>query len=388
MLKLFINYLLNQFISKKPEYEKAISSLESQGNQDERSKLEANVQAVGKELHDIQEAWQTGQRGAVSTFMNSWGAWNRLSALNDSLKPYWQQFLESIVFVVVVVFVLRHFIFGLYHVPTGSAEPNILVGDRILGLKFPYRFKNIKRGDLVIFDKPDFVYDQSNPINKVWQKYVGFPIPMLGLGAGPESWVKRVIGLPGDIVEGRVNEEGKTEIYLNGERLDEPYLNPYPLIAVRRSVGFFAPELGMPTIFNWKAKPVDYTYDPSKSFEDQPFYKIDGDEVIYNQFTGKPILAIPRSPAYYDKFPPRKVPEGKLWVMGDNRKNSHDCRNWGFLDQKFITGRASRILFSIDSEESFWLFDFLKNPITFFSKKLRWCRTMRSLHPFEKIPEN
>lgn len=388
MLKFFINYLLNQFLNKKADYQKAVSSLESQGNHEESLKLQAGVSEVEKDLHSVQDNWESGNTGALMTFVRSWRTWNKLSALNDSLKPSWQQFLESIVFVVVVVFILRHFIFGLYHVPTGSAEPNILVGDRILGLKFPYRFKEIKRGDLVIFDKPDFVYDQSNVVNRLWQKYVGVPIPLLGLSAGPESWVKRVIGLPGDIVEGKVNDEGKTEIYLNGELLDEPYLNPYPLIAVRRSIGFFAPELGLPSAFNWRMKPVDYTYDPTKPLDQQPFYKIDQDEIIYNQFTGKPIMAIPRSPAYYDKFPPRKVPQGKLWVMGDNRKNSHDCRNWGFLDQHFITGRASRILFSIDSEESFWLFDFLKNPITFFTKKIRWPRSFRSLHPFEKVPEN
>jgi signal peptidase I len=388
MLRFLINYLQNRFNRKKPLYQKAIDELKRHEQHLDAAKMERAVEALNQKLTHLSQNWANGSINFFTAFRQAWGAWNNLAELDESLKPFWRQSIESVTFLFVTIFVLRHLIFGLYSVPTGSAEPNILVGDRILGLKYPYLLGKVQRGDLAIFDRPDFVYDQKNFINHLWQKYVGFPIPLLGLSAGPESWVKRVIGLPGDVVEGKINAEGKTEVYLNGELLEEPYINPYPLITVRRSCGFFAPEIGMPWFLNWKQKTVNYTYDPSKSYADQPFFKIDQDEIVYNQFTGKPIITLPRTPSYSDKFPARKIPEGKLWVMGDNRKNSDDARKWGFLDASLVTGRASRILFSIDSEEIFWLFDLIKNPISFFTKKLRWGRFLRSLHPFKEIPKS
>lgn len=389
MVSFLIRYLLNRFEKQRPAYQAAIASLKDNEKHLDVLKLEKTVSDLDAKLSGINQAWSSGNINFFVAFYRSWGAWNDLSELDESLKSFFRQIGESIIFLAVAVFVLRYLLFGLYSVPTGSAEPNILVGDRILGLKYPYLFGSIKRGDLVIFDRPNFVYDQENVINRLYQKYIGMmSIPLLGLSAGPESWVKRVIGLPGDVVEGRVNSEGQTEIYLNGKLLDEPYINPHPLITVKRNCGFFPKEMGMPWFLNWMSKEVHYTYNPDFSYADQPFYKIDNDQIMYNQFTGKPMYLMPRSPAHYDKFPARKVPEGKLWVMGDNRKNSHDCRNWGFLDAKLVTGRASMILFSIDSEEIFWLFDLIKNPITFFTKKIRWSRFFRFVHPFKEIPKN
>lgn len=390
MIKSLIDKLIESvfkwFSEKKPKYNQLITQLRNNNAIEAAERIEKILIEGEAKLNSIRDGWDGGKAGLISTLWNIRTVKNEFSELDESLKPSWRQFIESVGFIVVVVFVLRHFIFGLYHVPTGSAEPNILVGDRILGLKYPYYFTDIKRGDLVIFDKPDFVYS-DNLINRLWQKYVGIHIPIIGLSDGPESWVKRVIGLPGDVVEGRI-ENDKTEIYLNGEKLSEPYLNPYPLIAVRRSSGFFSPDLGMPSFLTWKTRVEEFTYDPTKTYDKQPFFKIDQDEVVCNQFTGKPFLLEPRSPAYYDKFPPKKVPAGKLWCMGDNRKNSYDCRNWGFLDASLICGRASRILWSVDSTEAFWLFDIIKHPINFFLKKFRWTRIGRSLHPFEKVPSS
>jgi signal peptidase I len=46
------------------------------------------------------------------------------------------------------------------------------------------------------------------------------------------------------------------------------------------------------------------------------------------------------------------LPEGKLWVMGDNRRNSKDSRFWGFVDEKTVIGKAAMIFWSHDQEES------------------------------------
>ena len=315
--------------------------------------------------------------------------------LNSITKPEWRQWIEAIIFVGGLVFILRTYAFGLYHVPTGSAEPNILVGDRIWGNKFIYNIKKIKRGDLVIFDNPEFFYNKSNIIDYYWQKYIGFPIPLLGLSSGPDNWVKRVIAIPGDTIEGKI-EDGKTTIYLNGKKLDETkYVNPYPLIRLKKSTGLidldsFGP-FRIPGFLRKQENIVRYTYVPEKDLKNQPYYSIEKDEIVRKP-DGNYILSLPYTPTYesgyfyqeiansVDSFGPITLPEGKFWAMGDSRKNSRDSRYWGFLDENLIHGRASFVIFSVDSQEPFWLFEFIKHPIKFWTNFLRWDRFFKKLN--------
>lgn len=317
--------------------------------------------------------------------------------LNELSKPMLRQWAEAIFIALALALVLRNFIFGLYHVPTGSAEPNILVGDRIWGNKMAYYLSDVKRGELIIFDNPEFVYDRSSTINRWWQQYVGFPIPLLGLGVGPDNVVKRVIAVPGDVIEGRI-EDNKTVIYVNGKRKDEVYVNQYPLVRLKKTTGFipvqsFGP-LRVPSFLQQHTKEVNYTYVPGVDYDKQPYYKFTQDEVVRRPETGEMVLAQPYSPCYVvdltghdlvysvDAFGPMTVPEGKYWAMGDSRKNSRDARYWGFLDKNLIHGRASFVIYSIDSEEPLWLFELIKHPIDFWSKKLRWNRFFKSLGDF------
>ena len=302
--------------------------------------------------------------------------------LIELTKPIWRQWVEAIVVAGALVFVLRTYIFGLYHVPTGSAEPTILVGDRLWGNKMAYYWGEVKRGDSVIFDDPEFIYDRSNIINYYWQKYIGMEIPLLGLSRGPENWVKRVIAVPGDVIEGRI-ENGKTVVYLNGKKLDESsYVNPYPLIGLLKTTGFIDLEhigpFSVPSFLRKQLKVVNYTYDPKKSFQEQPFYNMSEDQVIRKP-DGTPFMRMPYSPSEEDVFGPIKLPKGKYWVMGDSRKNSRDSRFWNFLDESLIHGRASFIIYSVDSEEPLWLFELLKHPIDFWKKKVRWNRFLKKI---------
>lgn len=300
--------------------------------------------------------------------------------IHEATKPEWRQWIEALVIAGVIAFVLRSFLFGLYHVPTGSAEPTVLVGDRVWGNKLAYMFGDKPaRGDLVIFDEPRFKYSKSSWVQNAWQKYVGIPVSLLGLEAGPINVVKRVIACPGDKIEGRV-EEGKPVIYLNEKKLDEPYVNPYPLILLVKSTGFISlKSIGpfvIPSFLRLTYVPVQYTYVPEKSFEKQPFYNIKKSEII------SPILTKPYTSCYKDQektcnadvFGPFRINKGKYWVMGDSRKNSQDSRWFGFLDEKLIHGRLSFIIFSIDSQEPFWLLELIKHPIDFWFKYVRWNR--------------
>lgn len=315
---------------------------------------------------------------------------NLYQVLHQETKSPIRQWIEAIGVALVLAVVLRNFAFSIYHVPTGSAEPNILVGDRIWGNKAAYFFDDIKRGDLVIFDDPREGYDESSKIQYLWQRYVGFPIPLLGLKGGPINVVKRVIALPGDVVEGKI-ESGKTVIYLNGEKLNEPYVNNLPLIVLQRDKGLLpfssVGPLRVPEFLTREQKLVRYTYDPSKSFDDQPYYRMDEQSVFLHPATGRPILSEAFSPCVderhgvnFDEFGPRTIPENMYWMMGDSRKNSEDSRWWQCLDKKYVHGRASFIMYSVDSEEALWLFDLIKHPIDFWSKHVRWNRFFKILN--------
>ena len=305
-------------------------------------------------------------------------------------KSILREWTEAILIAVTLAFVIRTVLFGLYTVPSGSAEPTILVGDKIWGNKMIYFFQKPKRGEFVIFDNPEVVIDKSNSLQRFWQKYIGISIPLFGLRAGPENVVKRVIAIPGDTVEGRV-EDGNPVIYLNGKKLDEPYINPYPLIRVQRTKGFINSDYFMHDLLGLRYM-IDpnlhvCTYDPNKSFDEQPYYKLNQDNVVRNSMTGWFMLIPPHTPTEKDTFGPMTIPQGKYWLMGDSRNNSRDSRWWGLLDESQIHGRASFVILSIDTSESFWIYDLIKHPINFWTKHIRWNRFLKGLGQYYGRPD-
>jgi len=352
------------------------------------SQAESHIQEIEKSFAMADDQIDTAAlKGRIKTFKSVF------KELNDSTKPEWRQWLEALVVAGTIVFVVRNYFFGLYHVPTGSAEVNMLVGDRVWGNKFAYRAGSTPQyGDLVMFDDPNFKYNESNPVQYFWQKYIGFGIPILGLGDGPNNFVKRVIAIPGDTVEGRL-EDGKPVVYRNGERLDEPYVNPHPLIGLEKKTGFFDFDyLGffpLPEFLKRTSKPVFYSYDHEKEFSDQPYYSMSSAEVLLEPGTLRPWLKFPDTPTknrhgrVVDEFGPITLPAGKYWVMGDSRKNSEDARFWGMLDESLIHGRASFILYSVDSEEPFWLFELIKSPVAFWIKSVRWNRFLKTVDGYK-----
>jgi signal peptidase I len=109
---------------------------------------------------------------------------------------------EAVVVVLVAVLVavlLRAFVVQTFYIPSGSMEPTLQIGDRILVNKLSYHLHGVDRGDIVVFSRP----------------------PAEDCG-GPEvnDLVKRVIGLPGDVLSLSSNHD----IYVDGKRLDETWL--------------------------------------------------------------------------------------------------------------------------------------------------------------------
>jgi hypothetical protein len=68
-----------------------------------------------------------------------------------------------------------------------------------------------------------------------------------------------------------------------------------------------------------------------------------------------------------------KLGANQYWVMGDNRLGSKDCRWFGPIDGKLIHGRIMYRVWSVDSDESWWIWDLVSHPIDFWSR-VRWSR--------------
>ncbi len=143
---------------------------------------------------------------------------------------------------VALALVVRGFLLQAFSIPSESMETTLLVGDHVVVDKLSYRFSDIDRFDIVVFDRPPTLPSEYDEL------------------------IKRVIGLPGDTVEGH---DGA--VYVNGRALDEPYL---------------------------------------------------ADDVVITD------------------FPPVPIPQGQLFMMGDNRNRSSDSRVFGPIDIDSVVGQA------------------------------------------------
>jgi signal peptidase I len=97
---------------------------------------------------------------------------------------------------VLAAVILRTFIVQPYFIPSGSMEPTLKVGDKVLVNKLSYDFHGIHRGDVIVFKKPP---DDYSP--------------------GITDLIKRVIGLPGETIWGQGGY-----VYIDGSKLNEPWL--------------------------------------------------------------------------------------------------------------------------------------------------------------------
>lgn len=121
---------------------------------------------------------------------------------------------------VVIAIVLRAFVAQAFRIPSESMEPQLLVGDRVVVSRIAYRVHDPRRGDIVVFDCPPTAGcdDKSDDVLAV-RAAKALAESLLLRQPDTEEFIKRVIGLPGDMVEGH---DGF--VFVNGSVLIEPYL--------------------------------------------------------------------------------------------------------------------------------------------------------------------
>ena len=211
---------------------------------------------------------------------------NENREVGNSFSSFLKETIELIVVTLILLIIIRQGFIEARYIPSESMVPTLQINDRLiiekvtknlrmLGFKFP-----IKRGDILVFYPPpeatrgkDLHYD---PIS-LFARWTGLPfLPQ------DDAYIKRVVGLPGDVIEVKRNEG----VYINGRLLLESYVN----------------------------EPPDYNLSDLK---DIMVYRIQGK-------SGKIV-----------------VPRGYLFLMGDNRNRSQDSHVWGFLDERRIVGRAA-----------------------------------------------
>ncbi len=286
----------------------------------------------------------------MNVLKNILGSWYEVKSVRT---------IAELLFIILpLAFLIRTVGFGLYQVPSGSMETTLLVGERFFADKLSYWFRKPQRGEIISFNDPLYRYSSNSFVNFL-QRYVNFNISNI---------TKRIVGIPGDHIEGKV-EEGRPVVYLNGKRLDETaYVNKYPLILVRNATVYKGE-----TPFYGKEVDVR-SFDPSIPWDKQLFYKIDPRLILYNKKTQEPFITKPGTlqEGGIDTFD-ITLGENQYWMMGDNRLGSLDSRSWGPLDGTLIHGKIAFRIWSMDTADSYLVLDLLKHPLGFW-KKVRWSR--------------
>jgi len=122
-----------------------------------------------------------------------------------------------VVTAVVIAVVVKSFVAQAFYIPSGSMLPQLQINDRVVVSKLSYRLHDPHRGDIVVFDAPGEKVPDASALPV---RVVRGIVQSIGLAApSTDEYIKRVIALPGERVEGH---DGR--ILVDGRRLTEPYL--------------------------------------------------------------------------------------------------------------------------------------------------------------------
>jgi signal peptidase I len=265
----------------------------------------------------------------------------------------WREYFESLVVTAVMALFGMTFVVQAVKVPTGSMQNTILIGDHLLVNKFVFApgpilpflpQREIRRGDIIVFKYPG-----KYPSEQFQKKQVSDTVPL------KTNYVKRVIGLPGDLVEVR-----GTDVFINGQPL------PEHKVAAVNPPGI---DDGNPDNGDAKGAPLKDERGVPLTGGNAP---VATGENPYNVYWDPEHLDEARHVTSGEKF---EVPEGHYFVMGDNRDNSEDSRYWGFVPRNLVIGRAMFIYWSYDESADRSGAPFPVNLLSDFFYNTRWSRT-------------
>jgi len=251
-------------------------------------------------------------------------------------QPGWIETCASIFPVLLVVFVVRSFIYEPFQIPSGSMMPTLLVGDFILVEKFAYGIKDPitqttliptghpQRGDVVVFKYPlDPTLD----------------------------YIKRAIGLPGDRVS--YDPLSKTVTVHPGCGNSPTCSSALPVTYSEMSPSDFVQTFD--STGNGESSSGFLEVAPDQSVDDgiRLALRIETLGDVSHR-----ILTVPGQQdqinLYYQQRMEWVVPEGQYFMMGDNRDDSADSRYWGFVPEKNLVGKATAIWMSFEKQEGKW----------------------------------
>jgi len=228
------------------------------------------------------------------------------------------EIVKTVVFALLIAFVLRVLLFQPFTIPSASMEPNLYEGDYIVVSKWSYGYSKFSSGLPINLPLGEGrVFGRAPNRGDI----VVFKLPR----DDKTDYIKRVIGLPGDKVQMIANK-----LYINGQPVQD-------VVVDRAEVAdYFGPR---------SVTKVRETLPNGKSFDTQDFGPggdLD-DTLVY------------------------EVPAGHYFMMGDNRDNSIDSRveqssGVGLVPEENLVGKAQIIMFSWEPGAS------LFNPVSWFSK--------------------
>ena len=244
-------------------------------------------------------------------------------------KHFWTHGLGSYALAIGVALTIRWAFMEAYVIPSQSMLPSLLINDHIFvnksiyGIRIPFsekwlvEFGKPERGEVIVFKYPREI---------------------------STFYIKRVVGVPGDKI---FYEDGK--LFINDkEMVKTPAEKPGQFSYVRD---------------------VDLQSDGKMPYET----KSDFEHYIEDLDGVKHDVLLRKGSYMGETFGPVYVPEGQLFVMGDNRNRSSDSRVWGFVPHEYVLGRAMFVWLSCD--EMLPILSVICNPIT-----TRGTRLLHQVH--------
>ena len=208
---------------------------------------------------------------------------NKKNTREKKKKSLFREYLEAAIIALILALFIRAFVIQAFKIPSGSMKPTLLIVDHILVNKFIYGIK------------APFVDRYIMPIKKPKRgDVVVFKWPR----DEKKDFIKRVVGIEGDTIEIK-----NDVLYVNGEKIKKAYVGKYRDDNIAVADKYL------------------------ELFDKSQHYILD--EYIRHENYG-PVI----------------VPKNSIFVMGDNRDNSHDSRYWRFVSLNKLKGKAIIIYWS------------------------------------------